>query len=97
MNREIEDVKKMDELVENIIEKIYTTMQIEGKINRVVMFGNSTMIEFENGRRYKQSFISLSMEQNACLDKNEVKDSCSHPNIGTDGGGDYCKKCGKRF
>ena len=27
----------------------------------------------------------------------EQNNRCTHPSIGTDGGGDYCKQCGKRW
>lgn len=30
-------------------------------------------------------------------EKQKEKETCTHPDIGTDGGGDYCKKCKKRW
>lgn len=34
------------------------------------------------------------------FDENYIKQKraiCSHPDVGTDGSGDYCKRCGKRW
>ncbi len=81
------------EAIEFVNDKIYEIINIEGAINKVFKIGNSIIIQFENGKIYKQPLISLSIAD-ACLDETNI---CNHKDIGTDGGGDYCKKCGKRL
>ncbi|WP_343302869.1 hypothetical protein AAHN97_15085 [Chitinophaga niabensis] len=43
---------------------------------------------------------SFTLQINIIEDKtthNYLNNDCKHPDIGTDGGGDYCKRCGHRF
>lgn len=46
--------------------------------------------------------ISLHLQEYGLIPEPESKEdntnnTCNHPDIGTDGGGDYCKHCGKRW
>ncbi len=41
--------------------------------------------------------IMMGSKEGRAMTEYERDNICKHPDVGTDGGGDYCKTCGKRW
>jgi hypothetical protein len=63
----------------------------------------SMSLDFKVGKISADHYINTLRTSVSNMDRENaakapvVQDTCSHPDIGTDGGGDYCKTCGKRW
>jgi hypothetical protein len=66
----MDKINNRQETIQLINDKISEVMSVEGSVKRFFKAGNSIIIQFDNGKLYKQPLVSLSIAD-ACLDETE--------------------------
>ena len=80
-------------LKEDIVIKHATTEGLTKQQYEVLVKGNE---EASRNNDYSKMII-MGSDTAKKMDKYKQDNICKHPDVGTDGGGDYCKSCGKRW